>query len=442
MGALQSLEEILMEKKEIYEKHKKYLVPCVANYYKEPLILDRGKGRYLYDIDGKEYLDFFGGIVTISVGHCDDEITSKTYEQMKRFQHTSTLYPNIPIISLAEKLAEITPGKLQKSFFTNSGTEAIETALLLAQLYTKSHEVIALRYCYSGASLLAMNITGHSNWRLVESLVPGIKHAHNAYCYRCAFGREYPACDLECARDVKELIETTTSGHPSAFIAEPIQGVGGFITPPKEYFKEVVSIVKSYGSLFICDEVQTGWGRTGGKMFGIEHWSVEPDIMVMAKGAANGTPVGITIATPEVADALKGLHLSTFGGNPVTATAVLATIEVIEKKNLVQNAERMGKYLKDKLEGLKEKYPIIGEVRGMGLIQGIEIVKAKKEPAPDFVLEIFERTKEEGLLIGKGGLYGNVIRITPPLTIEKDEIDRAIGIMDRTFEKISASHQV
>jgi len=429
-----------MEKKEIYEKHKNYLVPCVANYYKEPLILDRGKGRYLYDIDGKEYLDFFGGIVTISVGHCDDEITSKTFEQMKKLQHTSTLYPNIPIVSLAEKLAEITPGKLQKSFFTNSGTEAIETALLLAQLYTKSHEVIALRHCYSGSSLLAMSITGHSNWRLGESLVPGIKHAHNAYCYRCAFGREYPACDLECARDVKELIETTTSGHPSAFIAEPIQGVGGFITPPKEYFKEVVSIVKSYGCLFICDEVQTGWGRTGGKMFGIEHWGVEPDIMVMAKGAANGAPVGVTIATPEVGDALNGLHLSTFGGNPVTATAVLATIEVIEKKKLVQNAEKMGRYLRGQLEGLKEKYPIIGEVRGMGLIQGVEIVKAKKEPAPDFVLEIFERAKEEGLLIGRGGLYGNVIRITPPLTIEKEEIDGAIGILDRTFEKISVSH--
>jgi 4-aminobutyrate aminotransferase-like enzyme len=435
-------EEILMEKKEIYEKHRKYLVPCVANYYKEPLILDRGKGRYVYDIHGKEYLDFFGGIVTISLGHCDDEIISKTYEQMKRLQHTSTLYPNIPIISLAEKLAQITPGKLQKSFFTNSGTEAIETAILLAQLYTKGHEVIALRHGYSGSSLLAMNITGHSNWRLVESLVPGIKHTHNAYCYRCAFGREYPACDLECARDVKELIDTTTSGHPSAFIAEPIQGVGGFITPPKEYFKEVVSIVKSYGGLFICDEVQTGWGRTGGKMFGIEHWGVEPDIMVMAKGAANGVPVGITIATSEVADAFKGLHISTFGGNPVAATAVLATIEVIEKKNLVQNAERMGKYLKDKLEGLKEKYRIIGEVRGMGLIQGIEIVKSKKEPAPDFVSEIFERTKEEGLLIGRGGLYGNVIRITPPLTIEKDEIDRAIGIMDLTFDKISASDGV
>jgi len=431
-----------MEKREIYEKHKKYLVPCVATYYKEPLILDRGKGKYVYDIDGKEYLDFFGGIVTISVGHCDDEITSKIYEQMKRLQHTSTLYPNIPIVSLAEKLAQITPGKLQKSFFTNSGAEAIETAILLAQLYTKSHEIIALRHGYSGPTLLAMNITAQGNYRLVESLVPGIKHAHNAYCFRCAFGKEYPDCDLDCAKDVKELIETTTSGHPAAFIAEPIQGVGGFITPPKEYFKEVVSIVRKYGGLFICDEVQTGWGRTGGKMFGIEHWEVEPDIMVMAKGAANGAPVGITIAIPEVGDSLKGSHLSTFGGNPVTATAILVTIDVIEKRKLVQNAERMGKYLKDRLDELKEKYRVIGEVRGMGLIQGLEIVKAKKEPAPDFVAEIFESTREQGLLIGRGGLYGNVIRIAPPLTIEKGDIDQAIQIMDRAFEKIQASRAV
>ena len=425
-----------MKKKEIYEKHKKYLVPCVATYYKEPLILDRGKGSYVYDMDGKQYLDFFGGIVTISVGHCDDEITGKTCEQMKKLQHTSTLYPNVPIVSLAEKLAQIAPGKLQKSFFTNSGSEAVETAILLAQLYTKSHEIIALRHGYSGATLLTMNITAHGNYRLLETLVPGIKHAHNAYCFRCAFGKEYPHCDLDCARDVKELIETTTSGHPAVFLAEPIQGVGGFITPPKEYFKEVVSIVRKYGALFICDEVQTGWGRTGGKMFGIEHWGVDPDIMVMAKGAANGAPVGITIATPEVGDSLKGLHISTFGGNPVTATAILATIEAIEKRKLVQNAKKMGFYLKDQLNGLKEKYRIIGEVRGMGLIQGMEIVKAKKEPAPDLVMEIFESTREHGLLIGKGGLYGNVIRITPPLTIEKTDIDQAIQIMDRAFVKI------
>jgi len=431
-----------MDKKEFYEKYKKYLVPCVATYYEEPLILDRGKGNYIFDTDGKQYLDFFGGIVTISVGHCDDEITSKTCEQMKRLQHTSTLYPNVPIVSLAEKLAQITPGKLQKSFFTNSGSEAVETAILLAQLYTESHEIIALRHGYSGATLLAMNLTAHGNYRLVESLIPGIKHAHNAYCFRCAFGKEYPNCELDCAKDVKELIETTTSKHPAGFIAEPIQGVGGFITPPKEYFKEVVSIVRKYGGLFICDEVQTGWGRTGKKMFGIEHWEVEPDIMVMAKGAANGAPVGITIATPEVGDSLKGSHLSTFGGNPVTATAILATIEAIETRELVQNAEKMGTYLKDQLNGLKEKHRIIGEVRGMGLIQGMEIVRAKKEPAPDFVAAIFESTKGQGLLIGKGGLYGNVIRITPPLTIGKGDIDQAIKIMDRAFEKVQASRTV
>jgi 4-aminobutyrate aminotransferase len=431
-----------MDKREFYEKHKKYLVPCVGTYYKDPLILDRGKGNYVFDTEGKQYLDFFGGIVTISVGHCDDEITSKTCEQMKKLQHTSTLYPNVPIISLAEKLAQITPGKLQKTFFTNSGSEAVETAILLAQLYTESHEIIALRHGYSGATLLTMNITAHGNYRLVESLVPGIKHAHNAYCFRCAFGKEYPNCELECAKDVKELIETTTSRHPAAFIAEPIQGVGGFITPPKEYFKEVVSIVRKYGGLFICDEVQTGWGRTGKKMFGIEHWEVEPDMMVMAKGAANGAPVGITIATPEVGDSLKGSHISTFGGNPVTATAILATIEAIETRKLVQNAEKMGMYLKDQLNGLREKYRIIGEVRGMGLIQGMEIVKAKKEPAPDFVAEIFESTKEQGLLIGKGGLYGNVIRITPALTIGRGDIDQAVQIMDRAFEKIPASRTV
>jgi len=433
---------MFMEKKELYEKFKQYIVPCVANYYEEPLILDRGKGKYLYDIDGKEYLDFFGGIVTVSVGHCDEEITSKTIDQMRKLQHTSTLYQNVQTICLAEKLAKITPGKLQKSFFTSSGTEAIETAILLAQLYTNSHEIIALRHGYSGASLLAMNITAHGNYRLVETLVPGIKHAHNAYCFRCAFGKEYPQCDLDCARDVKELIETTTSRHPAAFLAEPIQGVGGFITPPKEYFKEVVSIVKKYGGLFICDEVQTGWGRTGGKMFGIEHWEVEPDIMVMAKGAANGAPVGLTIATPEVGDSLKGSHLSTFGGNPVTAAAILATIDVIEKRKLAENAERMGMYLRERLNGLKEKYRVIGEVRGRGLIQGMEIVKTKKEPAPDFVAYIFESTKEKGLLIGKGGLYGNVIRITPPLTIEKDEIDQAIQIMDQAFEKVQATQAV
>lgn len=432
-----------MKKEEVYEKHKKYLVPCVATYYKEPLVIDRGKGKYVYDIEGKEYLDFFGGILTVSIGHCDEEVTRRTIDQMKKLQHTSTLYPTVPIVALAEKLAQVTPGRLQKSFFTNSGTEAIETAILLAQLYRNSHEIIVLRHCYSGSSLLTMNVTAHRNYRIVESLVPGVKHAHNAYCYRCAFGLEYPSCDLQCAKDMKELIETSTSGHPAGFLAEPIQGVGGFITPPKEYFQEVVSTVRSYGGLFICDEVQTGWGRTGDKMFGIEHWGVEPDVMVMAKGAANGAPVGITIATPEVGDALKGGHISTFGGNPVTAAAALATIDVIEKKDLARNAKKMGDYLRSGLDEMKEKYPIIGEVRGMGLIQGMEIVKDRKskQPAADYVAELFEETKKEGLLIGKGGLYGNVIRISPPMTIGRPDIDHAMSALDDAFERVSAAHR-
>jgi 4-aminobutyrate aminotransferase len=241
---------------------------------------------------------------------------------------------------------------------------------------------------------------------------------------------------------MKELLETTTSGHPAAFLAEPIQGVGGFITPPPEYFREVVSTVRSHGGIFICDEVQTGWGRTGEKMFGIEHWGVEPDVMVMAKGAANGAPVGITIATPEVADALKGSHISTFGGNPVTATAILATIDIIERKRLAQNAKTLGDYLRSGLEEMKEKFPVIGEVRGMGLMQGMEVVEKKetKEPAANLVTEIFERTREQGLLIGKGGLYGNVIRITPPLTIERADVDHAMGVLNDAFEKVLAAH--
>jgi 4-aminobutyrate aminotransferase len=222
----------------------------------------------------------------------------------------------------------------------------------------------------------------------------------------------------------------------AAFLAEPIQGVGGFITPPKEYFKEIIRILRQYGGVFICDEVQTGWGRTGGKMFGIEQWDVEPDIMTFAKGMANGVPIGATITRKEIADSMKGLSISTFGGNPVTSAAALATIEIIEEEGLVQNAATMGKHLREGLEGLKEKYPAIGDVRGMGLMQGLELVGENKAPFPEAVTRIFELTKKEGLLIGKGGLMGNVIRITPPLNVTKDQVDQAIGALDRAFSQL------
>lgn len=419
--------------KEYYQKHRQYLFPCVTNYYQEPIVMERGEGKYLYDVKGRQYLDFFGGILTVSIGHCDSRITDKVVEQVKKLQHTSTLYPTEPIIALAEKLAEITPGKLQKSFFTNSGTEADETAILLAKIATGRQEIIALRHAYSGRSMLAMSVTAHSPWRLGGTHIMGIKHAHNPYCYRCAFGKKYPNCELECAKDVEELILTTTSGQIAAFIAEPIQGVGGFITPPKEYFQEVIRIVKKYGGLFICDEVQTGFGRTGDKMWGIEHWGVIPDILTFAKGVANGLPMGGTIATAEIADKLSGPSISTFGGNPVSCTAALATIEVVETQKLAKNSKVMGDYLREKLEELQEKYPIIGDVRGMGLMQALELVKENKEPDPQAVIRVFEETKKRGLLIGKGGLYNNTIRIAPPMTIDKADIDIAIRTLDEAF---------
>jgi 4-aminobutyrate aminotransferase-like enzyme len=427
----------IMDKKDIIDKQKKYLFSCVSTYYDEPLVVDHAKDHHVYDAEGKEYLDFFGGILTVSVGHCNEKVTQAIDEQTHKLQHLSTLYANEPQVLLAEKLARITPGRLEKSFFTNSGTEANETAVLLAQLYTKCQDVITLRHSYSGRSYLALSLSAQSSWRLMPNVVPGIHHIANAYCYRCPFGLTYPSCDLKCAKDAEEAIQTMTSqGRVAAFLAEPIQGVGGFIVPPKEYFKEIVGIIRKYGGLFISDEVQTGWGRTGGKMFGIEHWGVEPDIMTFAKGMANGVPIGATIATPEVADSMQGNTISTFGGNPVTCAAARATIEVIEEENLVENARVMGNRLRDGLNALKEKYPVIGDVRGMGLMQGMELVGEKKKPDAESTKRIMEMTKTNGLLLGKGGTYGNVLRVSPPLNIDKEEVDQALSILDRSFAQL------
>jgi len=419
-----------MSSEDIRTKHKEYLFPSVANYYKESLVIDHGKGMYVYDPEGNKYLDFFGGILTVSIGHCNPKVTSKINEQVNKLQHTSTLYPNEKIVALAEKLAEITPGGLKKSFFTNSGTEADETAVFLAKHFTGNQEIIALRHSYSGRSLLAMSLTGHASWRHGGTHLPGIKHAVSPYCYRCPFGLKYPDCDIKCAQDIEELIMTTTSGQIAGFIAEPIQGVGGFITPPPEYFKVAVPIIKKYGGVFICDEVQTGFGRTGKRMFGIEHWEVEPDIMTMAKGIANGTPLGVTIARTGIADSFTGLTISTFGGNPVSTAAALATIEVIEEENLAENAYEAGQHLREGLEDLQKKYPSIGDVRGKGLMQACEFVKENNVPDTALVVKLFEEMKKQGVLIGKGGLYGNVVRISPPLTVTKSEIDDFIQAMD------------
>jgi len=423
---------------DVRARHKEFLFPCVANYYEEPIVLTQGKGSVVKDADGREYLDFFGGILTLGLGHCHDEVVARVQAQLEQLGHTSTLYPTQPIVNVAERLASITPGKLKKSFFTTSGTEADETAILLAKLYTGKQEIIALRHGYSGRSLTAMSLTGHAPWRLVPTQVAGVSHALSPYCYRCPLGLTYPSCEIKCAKDIDELIRTTTSGHPAAFIAEPIQGVGGFITPPKEYFEIAVGIVRKYGGVFICDEVQTGFGRTGDHWCGIEHWGVEPEIMTFAKSIASGFPVGATIATDEVAAAFTGLTISTFGGSSITMSATEATLDVMQREDTPKRSAERGKQLRDHLMALKDKYPVIGDVRGMGLMQGVELVEDRKtkEPAPKRTAKLLEAARKQGLLIGKGGLYGNVLRIAPSMLVSATDVDDAAARLDKAFAEV------
>ena len=420
---------------EAVRKHKEFLFPAVATYYQEPIALVKGEGEYVWDDQGNKYLDCFGGVLTVSVGHANPKINAAIIEQTNKIQHTSALYANPNQSDLAEKLAEISPGNLKKSFFTSSGTEADDTAQMAAKLATGRHEIVVLRHSYSGRSATALSSVGHSSWRPLPAQVAGIVHAMAPYCYRCPFNATPDNCGMACANDIEDLIQTTTTGEIAAFMAEPILGVGGFIVPPAGYFERAYEIARNHGGVCIADEVQTGWGRTGDKWFGIEHWDVEPDIITSAKGMGNGIPIGWTIATPEVADKFPGLTFATFGGNPVSTAAALAVIKMIEDDDLRTNARVVGGYLREKLDELKEKYPIIGDVRGMGLMQGIELVKDRetKEPAPEAVLKVFEETKRQGVLIGKGGLYGNVIRTGMMLNSTKDNVDELIRALDAGF---------
>jgi 4-aminobutyrate aminotransferase len=429
-----------MTKDEILLANQEFLFPAVFHYFREPLVVARAKDQYVWDADGNQYLDFFGGIVTVSVGHCNDAVNAQVHRQMDTLQHVSTLFANEPQAALAKKIAQVTPGgKLTKSFFTNSGTEANETAILTARCYTGNTEIVALRHSYHGRSAAAMALTGQGAWRLGPPQA-GIVHAHNAYCYRCPFGLTYPDCEVRCAQDMEELIRSSTSGRVAGFIGEPIQGVGGFITPPKEYFRIVEKIVRSHGGIFISDEVQTGWGRTGGKWFGIEHWGVTPDIITGAKGLGNGSPIGLTVARPEVADSVKGLTISTFGGNPMTSTAAKAVIDFIEDQNLLANCTETGAYLRGRLEELKGKHEIIGDVRGMGLLQAIELVEDRgaRTPAAAQTALAMEAARENRLLIGKGGMYGNVLRISPPMNVGRGDVDQFIELLDKSLAACGA----
>lgn len=425
---------------EVTARQREVLFPSVATFYDQPIALERGEGAKVWDVEGTEYLDFFGGILTVSLGHAEPRITEAVVEQARKLVHTSTLYPIPTAVAAAERLIQISPIKgKQKAFFSNSGTEADETALVLAKLKTGTTEIVALRHSYSGRSLVAMTNTAHAKYRALPTAVAGTVHGHAPYCYRCPFNASPDSCGYECATDLEELLATCTTGKPAAFFAEPILGVGGFITPPDEYFKVAVGIVRRHGGLFICDEVQTGFGRTGTHWNGIEHYGVEPDIVAYAKGIANGYPMGATLAKADIADTWTAGNIATFGGNPISATAAYATLGVMADERIPERSATLGARLRERLELLKDKHPVIGDVRGKGLMQAIELVKDRrtKAPAPELANRFLEECKTRHLLVGKGGLYNNTIRIAPPMLIGQAEIDHACDVFDQALTALA-----
>lgn len=420
---------------EIIAQKQKHIMPCLGHFYQRPMQLVRGSMQYLYDTTGRKYLDCFAGVSVINCGHCNPEITAKICEQVQTLQHVCNIYLTENFVRLAKRLADVTPGRLQKSFFCSTGTEANEGAALLASIYTKSSEFICLRNGLHGRTKLTMSMTGIGMWRTDPNPVGGIHFAPNPYCYRCPLGKKYPACDLDCANAVDDLIKTCISGKVAAFFAEPIQGNAGIITPPEGYFKRLKEILDSHGILLVVDEVQTGFGRTG-KMFAIENFGVEPDIMTLAKALGNGTPISAFISTAEIADTYTKPGASTLGGNPVSTTAGLAVLDYIEEHKLLENAAARGQQLRNGLLELQKKYAFIGDVRGIGLMTGAEIIKADKAPNAELTDTILEEMKDRGFIIGKNGVGRNVIAFQPPLVITQKDIDDVLNQLDDVMQKV------
>lgn len=420
----------------ILAKKKQYIMPCLGHFYKEPKQFVRGTMQYLYDSEGKQYLDCFAGVSVINCGHCNPEITARICEQVTSLQHVCNIYLTENFVNLAERLAAITPGNLQKSFFCSTGTEANEGALLLASIYSGNSEFIALRNGLHGRTKLTMSLTGIGMWRTDPNPVGGIHFAPNAYCYRCPLGKKYPECDLACANAVEDVIKYSTSGNVAAYIAEPIQGNAGIITPPPGYFKRVKEILDQHHILLIVDEVQTGFGRTG-KMFGIENYGIVPDIMSVAKALGNGTPISAFIASAKVADTYTKPGASTLGGNPVSSAAALATLDYLESHQLKENAIARGAQLRAGLEELQKKHPIIGDIRGLGLMLGAEFVHPDKSPAADELDVVLEEMKDRGFIIGKNGLERNVMAFQPPLVISEENINLILNHLEDVLTKLN-----
>jgi alanine-glyoxylate transaminase/(R)-3-amino-2-methylpropionate-pyruvate transaminase len=424
---------------EVLRLKNTYVTPTNVQHYKKPLMIVDGSMQYLFDHEGRRYLDFIGGIVTVSVGHCHPHVVQRVEEQTERLQHITQIYLHPNIVQYAEMLASKLPGDLSVCYFVNSGSEANDLALMIARLYTGNYDVVALRNAYHGGSASTMGLTAHRTWKYNYPHSFGVHHALNPDPYRGPWGWDDPEAGKKYAADVKDLIEHATSGRVAAYFAESIQGVGGTVVYPDGYLKGAYEVVRAAGGVCIADEVQTGFGRTGKNYWGFQNHGVVPDIVTMAKGIGNGVPLAAVVTTPEIANTLTDrIHFNTFGGNPVSCAAGKAVLEVIEKEGLQQNCVERGDELMAGYKKLMEKHDIIGDVRGMGLMTGMELVKDRKtkEPATVEALQVFERTKDLGLLTGKGGLYANVLRIKPPMCINKDDVQFALEVLDIALSEL------
>jgi alanine-glyoxylate transaminase/(R)-3-amino-2-methylpropionate-pyruvate transaminase len=417
---------------------RQFLNPGIFLYYKKPLMLVEGKMQYVWDETGRRYLDALGGIVTISVGHCHPDVVAAAQRQNARLQHSTTIYLHPNIAEYAAALAAKMPGDLKVCYFVNSGSEANDLALLMARAYTGNYDIIALRNAYHGGNASGMGLTAHHTWKFNVPHSFGVHHAITADPYRGQWGHEDPEAGRKYAADVKDLIAFATPGRIAGFIAESIQGVGGCVVFPDGYLKHAYEHARAAGGVCIADEVQAGFGRTGTHYWGFETQGVIPDIVCMAKGIGNGCPLGAVVTTPKIAAALADrLHFNTFGGNPVVCAQGKAVLEVIDREHLQANALAMGNHLLAGLKRLKEKHSLIGDVRGKGLLLGIELVRDRttKEPAKAECAQVLESCRELGLLLGKGGLHGQTIRFSPPMCINQADADFLLDVLDLALAK-------
>ncbi|MGA7212990.1 MAG: aminotransferase class III-fold pyridoxal phosphate-dependent enzyme [Terrimicrobiaceae bacterium] len=421
---------------EVLALRKEFLNPGIFLYYKKPLMLVEGRMQYVWDETGKRYLDGLGGIVTISVGHCHPHVVEAARRQNETLQHSTTIYLHPNIGEYARTLASKMPGNLKVCYFVNSGSEANDLALLMARAYTGNYDILALRNAYHGGNAAGLSVTAHSTWKFNVPHSFGVHHALAPDPYRGPYGRDDPEAGRKFAADVKQLIDFATPGRVAGFIAESIQGVGGCVVFPAGYLEKVYEHVRAAGGVCIADEVQAGFGRTGSHFWGFETQGVVPDIVTMAKGIGDGFPMAAVVTTPEIGGVLaQRIHFNTFGGNPIATAIGKAVLEVIEREKLQENALRLGGYLLAGLEKLKQKHALIGDVRGKGLLLGIELVKdhATKEPAKTECAQVLENARERGLLLGKGGLWGQTIRFAPPLCITQSDADFLLSVLDRSL---------